>query len=49
MFSSPQSSCTMVAPHTLLLGLACCILAPATAEKVHIDLFYESLCPYSIE
>ena len=39
----------MVAPHTLLLSFACCILATATAEKVHIDLFYESLCPYSIE
>ena len=38
----------MVAPHTLLLSLAC-VLATATAEKVHIDLFYESLCPYSIE
>ena len=36
----------MVAPHSLLLSLACVL---ATAEKVHIDLFYESLCPYSIE
>ena len=38
----------MVYPNTLLLSLAC-VLTTATAEKVHIDLFYESLCPYSIE
>ena len=33
---------------TLVVGLSC-VLATAAAERVNIDLFYESLCPYSIE
>ena len=32
-----------------LVTLSCVLANLGAAEKVNIDLFYESLCPYSIE
>ena len=39
---------TMTSPLTLVIT-ACVLATIGAAEKVNIDLFYESLCPYSVE